>query len=430
MNENEIDEYILTNLEHDLLKKEKFGEVFTHPDLINKVLDLLPNNVWTNPNLLWLEPSCGKGFFVIHVYLRLMKGLKKVITNEKKRSIHIIEKMLYMVELGRENVDYCKKLFGSNMNILCSDYLKDNVYPDIQFDCIIGNLPFQDDFGLTSAGKKILGGKNKLYERIFLKCSEQHLKKNGHITVIVPSNIFSGNGLKSYQNLVQNFVKFVSFNKNIIEYFPKLYNIDMCYFHMIKKINNDEPKEKTIIESQNGNQFKCLLIDRPVNPVSNWTLKTEALTNKYIISEKNDVVYNRGKKINDYKGTKYKLVYTPKQFLKTNNKELSIGLNIKKAILFLISPQLEFIMDYDGKYGLGPNTFYIPFQNITEGRNIENFLKSSDYKELALATRTNRQFLKISFIEHLNLEKIKMKNNHINTKKKRKNIKNKTRKSK
>ena len=63
-------------------------------------------------------------------------------------------------------------------------------------------------------------------------------------------------------------------------------------------------------------------------------------------------------------------------------------------------------MDYTGKYGVGPNTFYIPFTTRSQGRNLESFLKSDYYKTLALACKTSRQFLKIGFVEHLNLTKI------------------------
>ena len=62
-------------------------------------------------------------------------------------------------------------------------------------------------------------------------------------------------------------------------------------------------------------------------------------------------------------------------------------------------------MDYSGKYGAGPNTFYIPFSTIIEGKIIEHFLNSNDYKTLANATKTTRQYLKISFIEHIKLPK-------------------------
>ena len=83
-------------------------------------------------------------------------------------------------------------------------------------------------------------------------------------------------------------------------------------------------------------------------------------------------------------------------------------------------------MDYSGKYGLGPNTFYIPFNTVSEGKKLEKFLNSDDYKTLALATKTTRQYLKLAFIEYLNLTKIM--GSTVKTRKNIRNSKNKTRK--
>lgn len=403
MTEKEIYDYMLDHLEHDKLAKDKRGEVFTHPDLINKILDLLPKSVWSKKFYKWLEPTAGFGFFSALIYLRLMKGLKTVIPQEKTRSKHIIENMLYMAELSKPNCKACKEWFGTGANILCGDFLSEKVhFPNIKFHCIVGNPPFQDNLGFTEKGQRILGGKSKLYERIFLK-AHGLLEEDGYLSFIVPDNMFSGNTMETYRILLSDQVKFVSFNKNIIDYFPKLYNISMCYFLLQKTSRNNN---QTIIETKDGNNFEVVLEDRPVNPVSNWTKKTEALCKKYISNKRNDAVYNRGKKLSDYKGTKYKLVYTPDKMLSTGNEELAVGLHSKKAILFLMLPELEFKMDYKGQYGVGPNTFYIPFLTDTQGTKIERFLKSNDYKELAMATRTNRKFLKLAFVEYLDVDQI------------------------
>ena len=103
MNQNEIDEFMEEHLPVKQLEKNKYGEVFTSPILINKMLDLFPKSVWTNFKLTWLDPSVGAGFFMICVYIRLMNGLKKWEPDDKKRSKHIIENMLYMVELNKKN---------------------------------------------------------------------------------------------------------------------------------------------------------------------------------------------------------------------------------------------------------------------------------------------------------------------------------------
>jgi len=396
MTNTEIEEFIAKHLPVKVPEKKKYGEVFTPSALINKILDFFPRSVWSNPDLKWLDPSCGTGNFMILVYQRLMLGLDKKIASEKLRSKHIIKNMLYMVELNPKNVATCKKIFGLNANIMCSDFLDDkHFFIDCNtFDCIIGNPPFQDDVNVKGAG-----GKSKLYERIFLKAYGL-LQKNGFLSFVVPDNMLSGNGNVAYNTLIKNDVQFVSFNSEIQSFFPGIQQY-ICYFFMEKK----DPKN-TVIEDIDGHKFTTQLVDRPVNPVRNWTPYVEKLLNKYITNVKNDVVYNRGKSLSLYNGTKYTVIYTSSKKLRTNKIELAPGLGIKKAVIFGISPSLDFEMDYTGKYGVGPNTFYIPFQTRTQGRNLEAFLKSDYYKTLALACKTSRQFLKIGFVEHLNLDKI------------------------
>jgi hypothetical protein len=361
---------------------------------------------------------------MICVYIRLMNGLKKWESNEKKRSKHIIENMLYMVELNKTNCNICKSIFGSNMRLICGDFLSDLKFPgrdDISFDCIVGNPPFQDDYGVSELGKRINGGKSKLYERIFLK-SFDLLKNGGYLSFVVPDNIFSGNGSQSYQTIIQNHIPFVSFNPINQTFFNKIQQT-VCYFILHKQHNN----RNTTIEHNDKLTFQVKLQDRPVNPIRNWTPHTEKLITQFVSNERNNVVYNRGKSVKSYKGNKYPIIFTPSKTLQTNNITLASGYGIKKAIIFSISPELAFKMDYSGKFGNGPNTFYIPFTTNNEGKKLEKFLNSNTYKTLALATKTTRQYLKIAFIEHLKLTKIM---GHNKTKKRKLNHNNKTRKHK
>jgi hypothetical protein len=387
------------------------------------MLDLFPKSAWSNPKSKWLDPSTGSGFFMIIIYKRLMDGLKKWEPNEKKRSKHIIEDMLYMVELNKKNCDICKSIFGSNVRLICGDFLGDLHFSnrdDNAFDYIIGNPPFQDDYGLSSKGKRINGGKSKLYERIFLKAYNM-LKDGGYLSFVVPDNIFAGNGSDAYKVIIQNHIPFVSFNPSNQSFFPGIQQY-VCYF-LLNKVSNSG---LTIVENSDNKSFKIKLKDRPVNPIRNWNTHTEKLINKYVSDERNIVSYNRGKSLKSYKGNKYNIVYTSDKTLSTNNPKLAPGLGQKKAVIFSISVDLSFKMDYSGKYGVGPNTFYIPFNTVSEGKKLEKFLKSEDYKTLALATKTTRQYLKIAFIEHLKLTKIM--GSTIKTKKHIRSHKNKTRK--
>lgn len=340
--------------------------------------------------------------------------------------------MLYMVEINKKNCNICKTIFGPNVRLSCGDFLGDikiQGRDDISFDCVVGNPPFQDDYGLSLTGKRINGGKSKLYERIFLK-SFSMLKNGGYLSFVVPDNIFSGNGSQSYHTIIQNHIPFVSFNPINQTYFHKIQQ-PVCYF-ILHKQNKPGPKGTTgalltTIEHDDQLTFQIKLQDRPVNPIRNWTLNTEKLINNFVSNERNTVSYIRGKSIKSYKGNKYPIIFTPSKTLQTNNPTLAPGHGTKKAIIFSISPELAFKMDYSGKFGAGPNTFYIPFNTNNEGNKLQKFLNSDDYKTLALATKTTRQYLKIAFIEHLKLTKIM---GHTKTKKHKINHNNKTRKHK
>jgi hypothetical protein len=212
-----------------------------------------------------------------------------------------------MVELNKSNCNMCKKLFGPKSNIFCGDFLSDikftntNNKSPLLFDCIIGNPPFQDNYGLSVAGKRINGGKSKLYERIFLKAYEM-LNNGGFISFVVPDNIFSGNGSESYKILVNNYVSFVSFNPSNQEYFPGIQQT-VCYFIMEKekeKTISSSKKTKTTIEGSEGNTFQIVLEDRPVNPIRDWTVNTESLIRKYVSNDGAVVFYTlKDKKLYD-----------------------------------------------------------------------------------------------------------------------------------
>ncbi len=412
--EEEIIKFINENLTIDIEKKNKLGEVFTPIDLINKVLDLLPNNVWSNSELKWLDPCAGVGNFLAIVYLRLMTGLRNWQPNETKRSQHIIQNMLYFCEIDKANSALIKKLFLNNkINLLVGDFLSDSKtnqdFINNGFNIIVGNPPFQDDPTIVNENnnnKRIIGHKNKLYERILDKCLDI-LLDNGYLTFITPNNLFSGNSSAVYKRIVTAndlHVPQIVFEKKP---FPRVQQL-FCYFSIFKTNKSNKINKTTI-----NNEFATTLLDRPINPVMNWTNKVETLVKKYISNTvKNGAKYVRGKSVGDYVGNKYKLIYKPDGTkLSTNSKELAHGLNIKKVVIFAISPSLQFEADFEGKFGVGPNTFFIPITSINEGKKLVKFLKSNEYKELALACKTTRQFLKIGFIEHLNLNAIYNKGN-------------------
>lgn len=396
-----ITEIINTYLPIRNEEKNKYGEVFTSPVLIRDMYNQLPKHVWSNPLLKWLDPTGGVGNFLLIAYQKLMIGLEPWELDEGKRSQHILNNMLYTVEINEENTSIMKQLF---VNVLHEDFLQSNVF-DLFFDVIIGNPPFQD----IVIGKKRIGCKNKLYERITSKCIDI-LNPGGYLLFIVPDNMFSGN-TSIYLKMMKLHLILLHFDKKIQTFFPKIQQ-SFCYF-LLEKIAKNENGYPVQIVGQDNEPFECVLTSRQVNPVRNWSHETETLMSQYMGSTINTAIYHRGKPLALYlEQGLYPLIFKSDKKLFVNRLDLAPGLGQKKVVIFIISPQLHFEIDFTGEFGVGPNTMYIPFQTDEEGLLLVDFFNSDIYKILALATKVNRQFLKIKFIQYLNLNKVLSNNDN------------------
>lgn len=90
-------------------------EVFTPPQLANKILDNLPNELWHDKNAKFLDPACKSGVFLREIAKRLMIGLEKEIPDIQVRLNHIFQNQLYGIAiteltalLSRRSL-YCSK---------------------------------------------------------------------------------------------------------------------------------------------------------------------------------------------------------------------------------------------------------------------------------------------------------------------------------
>ena len=102
------------------------------------MLDTIPQNIWTNPTIQWLDPANGTGHFMMIIYTRLWRELQEWEPDELIRETHILTKMLFMVEINETNVDFSRQLFGEKANI----YQQSFFTYDQTFDIVVGNPPF------------------------------------------------------------------------------------------------------------------------------------------------------------------------------------------------------------------------------------------------------------------------------------------------
>ena len=301
----------LANLSND--------EVFTPPQMVNRMLDLLPAALWSDPNARFLDPVCKTGVFLREIAKRLDAGLEAKIADKQTRINHIFKNQLFGIAitdltalLSRRSV-YCSKAangkysvcdgfddeqgnirferiehtWSNNRCVFCgasqSEYkdkrdadLESHAYQfihtekqelfDMKFDVIVGNPPYQ----LSD------GGFGKSASPIYQKFVQQAKKLNPrYLTMVIPARWFAGGrGLDEFRNEMLNderLRKIVDF-ENSAEVFP---GVDIaggiCYFLW-------ERDTSGLCEVTNFRDRKPVISDRKLNEFPTFIRQSKAVS--------------------------------------------------------------------------------------------------------------------------------------------------------
>ena len=143
----------LANLSND--------EVFTPPEIANRMLDLLPKEIWSDNKVKVLDPFCKSGVFLREITKRLLDGLSEEIPDMQERLDHILHYQVYgmaiteLTSLVSRRSLYCSKEASSEYSIS-------------RFDEAAGNIAFHEipHTWNESTGKCIYCGASRdVYER-------------------------------------------------------------------------------------------------------------------------------------------------------------------------------------------------------------------------------------------------------------------------
>ena len=143
----------LANLSND--------EVFTPPEIANRMLDLLPKEIWSDSKVKFLDPFCKSGVFLREITKRLLDGLSEEIPDMQERLDHILHYQVYgmaiteLTSLVSRRSLYCSKEASSEYSIS-------------RFDEAAGNIAFHEipHTWNKSTGKCIYcGASREVYER-------------------------------------------------------------------------------------------------------------------------------------------------------------------------------------------------------------------------------------------------------------------------
>ena len=167
--------------------------------LVTQMLDQLPDHVWHNPAVTFLDPAFGGGQFVLEIRRRLLAA---------GHSQENVAERIWGCESLPTRVKYVQNWFKSGLHNL---YVRDPLthdWGDMKFDVVVGNPPYNN--GVSNKGAGSLWPK-------FIDKSFELVKQGGHVCLVTPGTWMNNLTSRNWTSLMENNLTWVT---QCDSYFP------------------------------------------------------------------------------------------------------------------------------------------------------------------------------------------------------------------
>lgn len=381
-NSKQLSELIDKYLEATELEKSGNAEIPTLFKLREESLNKIPSDFWNTPKKI-IEPSCGKGGFIVDIIDRFMNGLEEVIPNEKERYKTIVEECLYFSDINPTNIFICKLLVdpyneyrlnyneGDTMNL---DITKttENWKGIDKFDLHVCNPPYEDN---SSGKRKALN--HNLWSG-FLNWSYDRLNEDGLLLYITPTSWMSPTS-KNKDIFYKNHILYLNVNEC-----KKYFNVGSTFsYYVIRKTNIIGNTE--VVCKYNKKTYKSVCNLNGMEYLPNFTTnETINIIKKFMNNELPKVSFHTScelhntthkDKLNDNKKDDY--IYPVRHTARRNIRYSKVKhtKQDEKKILLNLCGNLKPIYD-DGNMGFTQAQLYL----LTDKKEYINILNSKIYR--------------------------------------------------
>ncbi len=397
----EMSKLVEKHLTPSTLEKKKNAEVSTPDKLCKEMLEPLAkeikekfkeSNGLINKPFKIFEPCCGKGIFLINIYLFLKE-------NSTLSDKQILEECIYFADISPLNIFICRLLLNQIVDKNGKEYklnysLGNTLELDINkkwnlegFDAVVGNPPYNSS-GTINSG-------NTIWQEFVKKSIKKWIKSYGYLLYVhpcgwrKPEEINSKSKTKGLFNLMTKENTIINLKIRNTKHGMEIFKCGTRYDWYLLKKEYNKNISTTVVDEENI-KWNLKLYEK------HWLANMKFdLIEKIFTNDKDNrvgVLYNRSNYGSDKKHTsyvktkefKYPLVHsTPKSGVRymysSINDKGHFGVS---KVIFGDSGIYDVVIDNDGIFGMTEHAMSIILHNTNISELYKAGLLSKDFKNV------------------------------------------------